>query len=95
MEIVREFINKRSTLDVELRDRLHAIWLESFGYFNVSWLMLEIGRYCIPLDVDRRLAESELDFFKEGTGTGEPLPALLMMSNSIGASSFGGCFHQI
>jgi len=35
--------------------------------------MSEIDRYCIPLDADRRLAEAELDFFKEGTGTGEPL----------------------
>jgi len=26
MEIVRDFINKRSTTDIRLRDRLHAIW---------------------------------------------------------------------
>jgi hypothetical protein len=51
MVTVRDFINKRSTLAVRLRDRLHAIW------------------YCIPLDVDRHLAEAELAFFKEGTGT--------------------------
>jgi len=51
MEIVRRFINSRSTLEVQLKDRLHAIW------------------YCIPLDADRRLAEAELEFFKEGTGT--------------------------
>jgi hypothetical protein len=30
MEIVRGFINKRSTLDVRLSDRLHAIWHDSF-----------------------------------------------------------------
>ena len=54
-----------------------------------------IDRYCIPLDVDRRLAEAELGFFKEGTGTGKPPAILFMMSNNIGVSSFGGCFHQI
>ena len=57
--------------------------------------MLVIDRYCIPLDCDRRLAEAELDFFTEGTGTGEPLVLLFMASNNIGASSFGGRFHQI
>ena len=54
-----------------------------------------IDRYCIPLDNDRGLAEAELDFFKEGTGTGGYLSMLFMMSNNIGVSSFGGCFHQI
>jgi len=33
MVTVRDFINKRSTLDVRLRDRLHAIWYDSFCYY--------------------------------------------------------------
>jgi hypothetical protein len=49
----------------------------------VSWLIPLVDRYCIPLDGDRQLAEAELKFFEEGTGTGKPLATLFMMSNII------------
>jgi hypothetical protein len=57
--------------------------------------MSGINRYCIPLDGGRQPAEAELKFFKKGTGTGEPLSMLFMISNNIGISPIGGYFHQI
>jgi hypothetical protein len=51
LKIVQEFVRRKSH-EVELNDRLHAIWFVPSGTCTCTFTKLLV-RYCIPMDKDR------------------------------------------
>jgi hypothetical protein len=62
LRIVQKFIRQKSR-EIRLKDRLHAIWLETQVFTIVTALLIVIfKRYCVPMDNQR--PELDLRYFR-------------------------------
>lgn len=92
---MKAFIARRAAKK-DLKDQLHAIWYFLLGLLSSKCLM---GlRYCLPLDSDRALSETEMNFFETGTGAGKQIAisSIARWALTLVYASSGHCnFYQV